>query len=196
MGVEFELKYSADAGKQEGIARRYADLCWKTFQMRTAYYDTPSGALSARHITLRCRMENGLPVCTVKTPEKGGRGEWEISGCESIEKAVPALCALGAPEELMVLCREGLVHICGAEFTRRAALVTWEGTKMELALDSGFLVAGERKTPLCEVEVELKDGDYSKIVAWAMTLAYEFGLKPEEKSKFRRALALREAENG
>lgn len=196
MGIEFELKYRAEATKQEAIAQAYADLQWKTLQMRTAYYDTPSGALSQRHMTLRCRMENGVPVYTVKTPAEGGRGEWELSGCAGIEEAVPALCEMGAPRELAQLCEEGLVHICGAEFTRRAAVVTWEGTQMELALDRGFLTAGEKKVPLCEVEVELKDGEYSKIVAWAVTLACQFGLMPEKKSKFRRALDLREKENG
>lgn len=196
MGIEFELKYRAKPEQQERIAGAYENLAWKTYQMRTAYYDTPGGALSARHFTLRCRMENGVSVCTVKTPAESGRGEWELHGCDSIEKAIPTLVEMGAPAELTELCREGLVHICGAEFTRRAAEVIWEGAKMELALDSGFLMAGEKKEPLCEVEVERKDGEYGKIVAWAMTLAYEFGLTPEKKSKFCRARELRERENG
>lgn len=196
MGLEFELKYKSEAAQQTAIAMAYADLSWTTVQMRTVYYDTPTGALSGRHMTLRCRLENGVPVCTVKTPAQAGRGEWELRGCDSVEKAIPALCDMGAPRELLTLTEEGLVELCGAQFTRRAATITWEGTQLELALDSGFLLAGEKKVPLCEVEVELKEGLQADTVAWATVLAHRFGLVPEKKSKFRRALDLRGTENG
>ena len=67
MGVEFELKFSAEPAQQEAIQKQYLST-YEQFRMQTTYYDTPSGALSARHITLRCRMENEEAVCTVKTP--------------------------------------------------------------------------------------------------------------------------------
>lgn len=193
MGVEFELKYAADPQTQEAIAQIYFQE-HRCYQMSTTYYDTPSGALSARHITLRCRMENGEAVCTVKTPLDGyGRGEWDCR-CEDIRKSISLLCAQGAPEELMSLTREGLEEVCGARFTRRAAQVGMGDMVVEIALDRGVLTGGGKEEPLCEVEVELKAGEPELAIAFGMELKEQFQLVPESKSKFRRALALAKGE--
>lgn len=189
MGLEFELKYKADPAAQERIFRDLGP--WDTTEMRTTYYDTPSGALAARKFTLRCRLENGTPVCTVKTPAGDqARGEWELTGQADIRKAIPVLCDMGAPRELLGLTQEGLEPICGAEFTRQAARIIEADATLELALDRGFLFAGETRLDLCEVEVELKSGNRETAVAWGALLAARYGLTPEPKSKFKRALEL------
>ena len=158
--------------------------------MRTTYYDTPTEQFSARHCTLRCRLENEVSVCTLKMPTGGiGRREWEVE-CRHIEDAMDMLCKLGAPQEICDLAKEGLVPICGARFDRIAKLIKAEGCVVELALDEGVLVAADRQIPLCEVEVELKDGDAQACVAFAKEMAESVGLTPEKKSKFRRALDL------
>lgn len=192
MGREFELKYAAAADQQEAIAARMGKS--NTFAMETTYYDTPDAALSARRFTLRRRLENGVSICTVKTPaENGGRGEWEVA-CEDIRDAVPALCKLGAPELLQSLTAGGVEEICGARFTRRAYVVTQGDTVLELALDRGVLLGGGKEQPLCEVEVELKSGSEAAAVLFGEALARQYGLQPEKRSKFRRALALAKGE--
>ena len=139
---------------------------------------------------LRCRLENGVSVCTLKTPGKGAqRGEWEVN-CDSVTAAVPELCKLSAPEELPALCAAGLIPICGARFTRKAGTFTLRDCVLELALDQGILFSGEKEVPLCEIEVELKSGSREAVDAFAHQLAEIYDLKPEEKSKFARALAL------
>ena len=65
---------------------------------------------------------------------------------------------------------------------------------MELALDSGVLMGGGKTIPLCEVEVELKEGDPVSADLFAKMLAIGHHLAPETKSKFRRALALYKGE--
>jgi inorganic triphosphatase YgiF len=193
MGVEFELKFTADPQIQEKIADVYFGND-QSYQMCTTYYDTPSGALSARRITLRCRLENGEAVCTVKTPMDGyGRGEWDCR-CEDIRKSIPILCAQGAPEELLQLTAEGIVEVCDARFKRRAATVSFGNEVLEIALDQGVLTGGGKEEPLCEVEVELKSGAPELAVAFAMDLKERFQLIPQNKSKFRRALALAKGE--
>ena len=193
MGVEFELKYSAEPAQQEKIRQQYMPE-YEQFRMQTTYYDTPSGALSKRRITLRCRLENGQAVCTVKTPISGyGRGEWDCL-CDDIEKSIPLLCEAGAPNELLALTAEGLQEVCGARFTRHAAAVELEGTVLEIALDRGSLTGGGKELPLCEVEVELKSGEPQVAIAFGMQLKNRFGLVPQEKSKFRRALDLAQGE--
>ena len=191
MGIEFELKYRATPELQELLLAQFGGQP-RTIAMETTYYDTPEGLLSARRITLRRRMENGLSVCTVKTPAaNGAKGEWEcLRDC--IEESVPELCKLGAPEYLPALTAGGLVPVCGARFTRRALDIETPAFTAELAIDRGILLGGGREIPLCEIELELKSGDAQAMTAYMEALAGEFGLSPEPLSKFRRAKSLAE----
>lgn len=160
------------------------------FRMRTTYYDTAGGDLSARRWTLRQRMENETSVCTLKTPGiDGARGEFETE-CHSIEAAIPELCKLSGQAELAALAAGGLRQVCGAAFCRVAVTVPLEHATAEVALDEGFLLGGGRQLPLCELEVELKSGDRGEVIDFARDLAARFGLEPECRSKFRRALDL------
>lgn len=189
MGSEYELKYKADTDSLSSVYTTFPAR-WQTIAMETTYYDTPSHSLSERRWTLRRRMENAVSVCTLKTPGKGlERGEWEVR-CDSIESAISELCKLGAPNELLDLCKEGLVVSCGAKFTRRAGMFTLRDCVLEIALDQGVLIGGGKEVPLCELEVELKEGSKEAMEAFAAELAGIYGLQPEEKSKFARALAL------
>jgi len=188
MGREFELKFRADAAILSAIAEKYGSFV--PISMETTYYDTPDRVLRSRHWTLRRRFENGVSVCTVKTPAAvGGRGEWETE-CPEIMQAVPDLIALGAPLELVAFTSQGVEPVCGARFTRLAALVEAEGCTVELALDRGVLMGGGKELPFAEVEVELKAGTEAATVLFAKALAAEYGLTPETKSKVQRALAL------
>lgn len=188
MGREFELKFRADAQKIQDIQRKYAPFT--TIQMATAYYDTPSHSLSQRRWTLRRRMENGISVCTLKTPlPDGSRGEWEVEAA-TIEEGLLMLYKLDVPEGLACLVREGLVERCAARFTRLAKTLALEEGTVELALDEGCLLGDGKEIPLCEVEVELKAGSEEAAVAFAAALAREFCLETETKSKQQRALEL------
>ena len=51
-------------------------------------------------------------------------------------------------------------------------------------------MGGGRERSFCEVEVELKAGSEGAAVAFARSLAEQFGLTPEPKSKLQRALEL------
>lgn len=189
MGREFELKYRATS-EQQAAVEAFFPLQWQCFHMETTYFDTPEGDVAARRWTLRRRMENQRSVCTVKTPAPGGgRGEWETE-CGDIHLAIPELCKLGAPGELAPLASRPLYPLCGARFVRHAGTLTLEDCTLEIALDHGVLIGGSRELPLCEIEVELKTGSEQAAVAFAQSLARRFGLVPEEKSKYRRALEL------
>lgn len=189
MGREFELKFSAEPDQQEKILAAF-HTDWLKIAMETTYYDTPDGALGARRWTLRRRYENGRSVCTLKTPAPGGaRGEWEVE-CGDIETAIPELCKLGCPRELLFHAAKGVREVCGARFCRLAAIILQDDCVLELALDQGVLLGSGREIPLCEVEVELKAGDDAAAVDFARQLVQEYGLTPQPRSKYSRALAL------
>ena len=189
MGTEYELKYQAN---EEILSSVYTTFParWQTIHMQTTYFDTPAHTLSSRRWTLRCRKENTLCVCTLKTPGEGlERGEWEVE-CDSIESAISELCKLGAPAELKTLAEDGLCVSCGAKFTRKAGTFTLRDCVLEIALDQGVLLGGGKELPFCELEVEHKEGSREAVDAFARQLADIYDLKPESKSKFARALAL------
>ena len=189
MGLEFELKFRATPLQQVLLMKKFPQDS-QSFAMQTVYYDTPDSALSRRAYTLRQRMENGLSVCTLKVPSGTyGRGEFEIN-CPAIETAIPELCKLSGIADLPALLEKGITPICGAKFTRIAKTVVFPDFTAELALDSGVLTGGGKEIPLCEIELELKEGNAEALVAFGKQLAEEYALVPESKSKFYRARAL------
>lgn len=188
MAIEYELKLNAEPQALISVEKDLGGS-WRQIEMRTTYYDTPERTLSARKWTLRRRLENGLSVCTLKTPADLGRQEFEVN-CDTIEMGIEELCKLGAPQELVLLTAGGVEPVCGADFTRLARTVDLEGCTVEVALDKGTLFGGDKTQPLCELEVELKDGEPNMARSFAMLLAAKYGLQPEHKSKFKRALAL------
>ena len=185
MGREFELKFKATAKALDEIRALWEN--WEEISMETTYFDTNDGRLSAKHCTLRHRSENGISVCTMKTPTAGfGRGEWDMQEPWCAETAMKLFAAAG--QEVIPFAE--LTAVCGARFTRLAKTVELPGCIVEIALDTGVLMGGGKEIPLCELEVELKDGSREAADAFAAQLADIYGLEAETKSKFARALAL------
>lgn len=188
MGREFELKYRVSEDAFSAIRSAYGPF--SSISMETTYYDDPEGTLGRLRWTLRRRFENGVSICTVKTPaDHGARGEWETE-CGDILAAIPLLVEKGAPELLLSTVRQGVVTVCGARFTRLAAQLHTGSCTVELALDRGHLLGGGQELPFTEVEVELKEGTEEAAAAFAAQLTARYGLTPEHRSKVQRALAL------
>lgn len=193
MGTEFELKFLATPQALQDAEKNLAGPRQR-FSMETTYYDNAAGQLSDRFWTLRRRFENGVSVCTLKTPApRGGRKETELE-CDSIQEAIPELCKLSGFPELLTLTADGVIPVCGAKFERTAITVTLPDCTVEVALDQGILFGGGKQIPLCELEVELKSGSRDAAIAYARTLAFSYRLTREYDSKFRRALALAKGE--
>ncbi len=192
MAQEIELKYGLEDGAQfadllAGLRRAYPGN-WQEISMRTYYYDTPDNALSARHWTLRMRLENDTAVLTLKTPDKGlSRGEWEIPEGQ-IPNDLPQLVDAGAPAALLDM--KPLRILCGARFLRHCRMVEIPGGQVELALDHGILLGGTKELPFWELEAELKQGDSQALITWCRELAASWNLQEEPRSKFVRASQL------
>lgn len=164
---------------------------YRYIRMHTTYYDTQDEFLRAHRWTLRLRTENDRSVVTVKTPgENGARGEWETEA-EFLDEALPELVRLGAPAELAALDAQQLAPVCGASFTRiTAELRVDEETTCMICGDVGELRREGRSALLCELELELKDGSWAALRAYARTLAARYGLQEEPRSKHERARSL------
>ena len=193
MGSEYERKYKATPQSLDRLEAALGQNA-AVIRMETTYYDTPDGDFTARHWTVRRRMENDRSVCTFKFPvDEIGRGEFEVES-DTIEAGVKELCKLSGREELAALAEKGLVQVCGARFTRTAIQITAGSTQLELALDRGVLLGGGKELPLYEAEAELKEGQTADVDRFGLYLQTTFGLEPEKSSKFARAKALAKGE--
>lgn len=200
--MEIEFKYRVpfelfDAVGEDPVLRRA-----RRIRMDAQYFDTPSGALRAASVTLRLRREapegeEGALICCVKMPAPNDtredaalrrRLEYE---CEapSVEAALPQLEAQGLDcTALRAALAEGLVVAAHIRYTRRETLVEKDGSAHTVCLDRGML----GKTPFAEVEVEYKSGDFAATEAAAHALAARYGLYPEQRGKYARALLWRD----
>lgn len=189
MAVEYELKYRTT---EQTLERIQADFPghYTVTEMTTTYYDTPGNDLSKLFWTLRHRQEGEIHICTLKTPAGiDGRSEYEWQ-CENIHEAIPNLCQLAGSNALAQLAERGLVETCGARFTRTARKLVAGSTMVELALDKGVLINGEKEQPFAELEIELKGGFREEVQVIGHLLAAAYELEPENKSKFLRSKEL------
>lgn len=195
MAIEYEVKFKMDA-------EHFSTFCEEIpgpethYDMETTWFDTPSGALTARHYTLRQRLENGKSVFTLKTPYKYYMARREyVSKQKTLEKALPVLCRQSKLEELPALLAEGLVPICGARFKRITKEFDLDGCIVELAMDEGVLIGGGREVPFSEIEFEKKKGNRELLYDFGLAFAVTQHIQPLYESKFVRAMKLARGED-
>ena len=197
MGVELEIKLEVndlqllDCILCDARVRGKMTGPFAYVPMQTTYFDTADGQLSRRRWMLRVRAEGETSVVTMKTAAEGyERGEWSVQA-EVLDEAIKPLVAQGAPKELEQIAQSKWIPVCSAKFTRILANLEFsDGSRCELAGDIGDLIGAGRYAPLCELELELKDGSADAMLALAEELKATYGLKEERRSKFARARAL------
>ncbi|MBY0437279.1 MAG: CHAD domain-containing protein, partial [Burkholderiales bacterium] len=86
--------------------------------------------------------------------------------------------------------REALAPAFETRFTRSSALIQCGGSAIELAIDRGNVIAGERREPILELELELKDGPVDGLFEFALSLNRDHALMPEPRSKAARGFML------
>jgi len=163
--------------------------------LHTLYFDTPDLKLAKRGVALRVRKSGRLWVQTLKTEGDQSGG---LSKRLELETPVggPVLDFTQFPGKIVdklvpVKRRACLSPVYETRFIRTAwNLRTPDGSRIEVALDVGEIVAGKRKQPICEVELELKSGKPEALLALADVLAQKILLIPYEPSKAARGALL------
>jgi inorganic triphosphatase YgiF len=160
------------------------------------YYDSADHDLWRRGIALRVRRDaNGWTQCV-----KGG-GSVQAGIHHRIESEAPL--AGETPDvgrivdtELAATVRRALgaarlEPLFKTDITRRTrTLSPAPGTTVELCLDRGVIKAGARREPICEAELELKEGPAWRLYETALELERETPLRVEHRSKAERGYAL------
>lgn len=196
-GEEIELKFEIDPGavarlEQKLIVRPGAKTPPAAQQLTSVYYDTPGLELVKAGFTLRTREAAGKHLQTVKTEAEGlsVRGEWET------ERDGPGLdlkAAARTPLEAVLKTLKGeLKPVFVTRVERTKHLVRQGKSRVEAALDRGQIEAQDRTAPLCELELELKDGDPAALYALARRLAEAAPLRLSFVTKAERGYRLLE----
>ncbi|MGE5384806.1 MAG: CHAD domain-containing protein [Betaproteobacteria bacterium] len=199
MATETELKLSLspqDARKLKDHPR-LAALAPRRRLLRNTYYDTPRCDLTKLGVAVRFRQIGRQWLLTVKSGEPAGgglarRNEWE-------NPAVPGHFDFSFVEADELRQRlEALVPDLEPIFTTHFHRTIWhvqvEDSRIEVAFDRGHVQTGERRLPICEVEMELIDGDIAGIFALARALQTDLPLRPMVVSKAERGYALHAGE--
>ena len=165
----------------------------KTRELISVYYDTPDDALRKAGLFLRVRNTGAGFVQTVKTARGDSefleRDEWECNlSSDSPDLAAAEETALGPL--LSDKVRAALDRRFETRFHRQTFLVEYEGSLIEVAIDQGDIVAGEKRSRVCELELELKSGDRAALFSFAKRLAETVPLTLGIKTKAERGFDL------
>ncbi|WP_202304202.1 CYTH domain-containing protein [Dryocola clanedunensis] len=164
-------------------------------QLLNIYYETAENTLRSHDMGLRIRGVDGQYEMTMKIAGRviGGlhqRPEYNVE----LSKAELDLSLLPAevwPEGTDIgRLQAELKPLFSTDFTREKWVVTHGGSKIELALDLGDVKADELSEALCELELELLEGETSAVLELAQQLVTQPGLRQGSLSKAARGYHL------
>ena len=194
---EIELKFQLMPGS-EAILRAgdiFGDAAQKRHQV-TTYHDTSDNLLLTAGLSLRIRWENDGFLQTVKSRDNGiglanNRKEWEWP----VTSGTPHVEHLAEVSELASISGQitgRLAPVIVTDIWRTSCLhVVKGGCAAEASLDIGTVSSGEMSLSICELELELKDGEVAALYRLALQLAETAPMWIGAESKSARGWSLR-----
>lgn len=191
---EIELKFALPPGELRRLQRHplVAGSRPSRHLIASTYFDTPELALRDRALSLRIRKNGRGYVQTVKADTPGAvaveRAEWQAP----LHRAAPDLSQPELRDRLGDLDGGALQPVFVSRIRRSTRLLRpGPGTVIELSYDNGDIAtpAGARLS-VCEIELELKEGDCQALFDLARALNHSLPLRLETLSKAARGYAL------
>lgn len=189
---EIELKFDLTPESADALA------CAHLFEGKSrasrqfsTYFDTPKHSVWKNGYSLRIRRIGRTKVETIKADccDAAGlftRTEWErkvTSDAPHLDDSTPLTALLGDDADQ-------LTAIFSIDVTRRTWQVSEGKATIEAVLDRGKIIAGERETPICELELEQKSGPPSDLFALARKIAEVVPVRLGVMSKAERGYKL------
>ncbi len=191
--IELKLQLTPQAARQLPSHPLLAGIKPQRQHLLNTYYDTPTLELHDRRVALRFRKKGWQWLLTVKSaePASGGlalRSEWETA-------AHPGdfnFSHVDNPELRVFLDNAvpQLQPIFTTDFHRTIWHVPFGESTIEMAVDRGNVESHGRKTPICEIELELLNGGIADIFGLTRKLQDTLDLRPAIASKAERGYAL------
>ncbi len=211
--MEIEVKFHVPAERRRALWTALSRGRTKLAPLQAHYFDTAAGLLAGKQISLRLRREDGQWVQTLKASGEDGadrvavRFEHEVPVGEP-GAAMPSLDIsrhAGSPagERLRKVLKKGgrkggdarLVEVFRTEVDRQTRLFKRAGGLIvEAALDQGWLIAGDARHEICEIEFELKAGPLSGLFPLATDWLAAHGLWLDTVAKGARGELLRKGQ--
>ncbi len=165
----------------------------KVLDQRSTYFDTADRRLWKEGYTLRIRQVGDTRTQTVKAtgPSRSlfARSEWETSleGDEPVlDHTSPLIGEFGGHLKLE--------PVFDVVIARRLWKMVENGSRIEVVVDEGDAISGERRSPIREIEIELKEGNPRDLFIFARKIdavtSFRFGVR----SKAERGFVLAEAQ--
>ena len=159
---------------------------WTRHELFNQYFDTPARDLAQAKVALRIRRDGDAIIQTLKTRGHSVAGlserneyDWPLSKAKLDTKKLSAECW---PASLAELDKKQLQAIFSTDFVREKADIAWGRGKarvvIEAALDLGKVVAGKLEEEICELELELREGEAAALLELAAELAADLALIP------------------
>jgi inorganic triphosphatase YgiF len=170
----------------------------KPVSLVSVYFDTDELNLHQKGLSLRVRRIGRRHVQTIKQENPGNaalfaRSEWE----HDVATKQPDLDA-ARDTALAPLLNKKLRRVLKPVFETRVHRKVFQirrgQSDIEISIDKGKIEAGRKSSPLCEVELELKQGQAADLFKLAKILAHEVPVQLAVKSKADRGYALLTAE--
>ena len=174
---------------------------WEQRELFNQYFDTPERDLAAAKVALRVRRDGEQFIQTLKTRGQSVAGlsernewDWNLAKAKLDLKKLDDSCW---PAALAELDKKQLMPIFTTDFIREKAEIAWGRGKakvvIEAALDLGKVIAGEGEEEICELELELRQGEPEALLELAAELAADLALMPCDISKAERGYRLFDA---
>lgn len=208
MQKETEIKLRAsretlDALRDHPLLKKRIKGGWETRELFNQYYDTAARDLAQARVALRMRRDGDQFIQTLKTRGQSVAGlsernewDWYLPKAKLDTKKLSDECW---PASLAELDKKTLAPLFTTDFVRQRAEVAWGRGKakvvIEAALDLGKVIAGDQAEEICELELELRQGEPEALLELAEALAADLPLMPCDISKAERGYRLYDAQS-
>ncbi len=202
--TEIKLRVSREtlaALREHPLLKKRNKSGWERRELMNQYFDTPERDLAQAKVALRLRKDGDDIIQTLKTRGQSVAGlserneyNWDLPKAKLDVKKLDGECW---PEQLAELDKKTLKPIFTTDFVRERAEIAWGRGKakvvIEAALDLGYVVVGKQKEEICELELELREGEPAALLELAAELAATLALMPCDISKAERGYRLYDA---
>lgn len=202
--TEIKLRVSREtlaALRDHPLLKKRNKSGWERLELFNQYFDTPERDLANAKVALRLRRDGDAIIQTLKTRGQSVAGlserneyNWDLPKAKLDLKKLDGECW---PEALAELDKKTIKPAFTTDFVRERAEIAWGRGKakvvIEAALDLGRVIAGKQEEEICELELELREGDPSALLELAAELAATLPLMPCDISKAERGYRLFDA---
>ncbi|MNQ66044.1 CYTH domain protein [compost metagenome] len=202
--TEIKLRVSRDtlaALREHPLLKKRNKSGWEQRELFNQYYDTPARDLARAKVALRIRRDGDAFIQTLKSRGQSVAGlsernefDWYLERAELDPSKLDDSCW---PAALAGLDKSLLQPLFSTDFVRQRADIAWGRGKakvvIEAALDLGKVIAGEGEEEICELELELRQGEPAALLELATELAADLALMPCDISKAERGYRLFDA---